>query len=179
RISTLDAGDNRGSFFRPEVDDEVLLGFINDDPRDPIVLGMMNSSANPAPLTEAQENFQKGFFTRSGMKLLFDDEQPSMTLETPGGNQLVISDEAQGISLSDQNGNTLTLNDSGISLSSQQDITLEAAGSLTLSATQDVNIEGLNVSAAANAQFKAEGSAGAELSTSAIAILKGSLVKIN
>ena len=181
RMAALDAGGNRGTFFRPEVNDEVILGFINDDPRDPVVLGLLHSSANPAPIIPTEKNFQKGIYTRTGMVLLFDDEQPSMTLKTPGGNKIVISDEdkGKGIFLSDQSGNTVTLNESGISLSSPKDISLKATGSLKLSASQDVTIQGLNVNAKANAQFKAEGSAGAELSTSAIAVVKGSLVQIN
>lgn len=179
RIATLDAGHTRGSFFRPEIGDEVVLGFLNDDPRDAIVLGMLNSSAKPAPLSAADENHQKGFTTRSALKLMFDDEKKIITLETPGGNKLTISDEAKGISLEDQNGNKLTLNDSGIALSSPKDITLEATGKLTLKASQDLSLEGLNVKANANAKFEAKGNAGAEVSTSAIAILKGSLVQIN
>lgn len=179
RVATLDAGETRGSFFRPELTDEVVLGFLNDDPRDPVVLGLLNSSAKAAPLTATEENFQKGFFTRSGMTLLFDDEQPSMTLKTPGGNKIVISDEDKGIVLSDQNGNSLTLDDKGISLKSSKDIILDATGSLTVKAAQDISIKGLNVNAKADAQFKAQGNAGAEVSTSAIAVLKGSLVQIN
>ncbi|MBD1848319.1 type VI secretion system tip protein VgrG [Cyanobacteria bacterium FACHB-63] len=179
RIATLDAGKERGSFFRPEIGDEVVLGFLNDDPRDPIVLGMLNSSAKPAPLTAKDENPQKGFFTRSKLKISFDDDKKVIALETPDGNKVTISDDAKGIMLEDQNGNSLTLNDSGIALKSPKDITLEATGKLTLKATQDTNLEGLNVNAKASAQFKAEGSAGAEVSTSAIAILKGSLVQIN
>jgi Rhs element Vgr protein len=179
RVATLDAGNKRGSFFRPEIDDEVVLGFLNDDPRDPIVLGMLNSSAKPAPLTASDDNHQKGFFTRSELKVTFDDDQKIITLETPGGNKITISDADKGITLADQNNNTLTLNDSGITLKSPKDITLEATGKLTLKATQDASLEGLNVNAKANAQFKAEGSAGAEVSTGAIAILKGSLVQIN
>ncbi len=179
RIATLDAGNKRGSFFRPEIGDEVILGFLNDDPRDPIVLGMLNSTAKPAPLKAEDTNHHKGFFTRSQMKVSFDDEKKIMTLETPGGNKIIISDEDKGITLKDQNGNSMTMNDSGIVIKSPKDITVEATGNLTLKATQDTKIEGLNVNAKANAQFKAEGMAGAEVSTSAIAILKGSLVQIN
>jgi Rhs element Vgr protein len=106
RIATLDAGNNRGSFFRPEIGDEVILGFLNDDPRDPIVLGMLNSSTKPAPLIAKDENHHKGFVTRSQMKVSFDDEKKIITLETPGGNKIIISDEDKGITLKDQNGNT-------------------------------------------------------------------------
>ncbi|MBE9009586.1 type VI secretion system tip protein VgrG [Pseudanabaenaceae cyanobacterium LEGE 13415] len=179
RIATLDAGKERGSFFRPELGDEVVLGFLNDDPRDPIVLGMLNSSTKEAPLKGKDENHQKGFFTRSKMKVLFDDDKKVMTLETPNGNKVVISDEDKGIALKDQNGNTLVMDDSGIMMKSPKDITIEATGKLTLKATQDTKIEGLNVNAKANVQFKAEGNAGAEVSTSAIAVLRGSLVQIN
>lgn len=179
RIATLDAGKERGSFFRPEIGDEVVLGFLNDDPRDPIVLGMLNSSAKSAPLKAQDTNHQKGFFTRSKMKVTFDDDKKVITLETPSGNKMIISDEDKGITLKDQNGNTLVMNDSGISMKSPKDITIEATGKLTLKSTQDTSIEGLNINAKANAQFKAQGNGGAEVSTSAIAILKGSLVQIN
>ena len=58
-------------------------------------------------------------------------------------------------------------------------IIMESAGDIGIKATGDVSIEGMNVGITANAEFKAEGSAGAEVSTSAIAVLKGSLVQIN
>ncbi|MBD2335997.1 type VI secretion system tip protein VgrG [Calothrix sp. FACHB-156] len=179
RIATLDAGNNRGSFFRPEIGDEVVLGFLNDDPRDAIVLGMLNSNTKPAPLKASDNNHQKGFFTRSQIKVTFDDEKKFITLETPGGNKITISDEDKGIALKDQNDNTLIMNGSGIVMKSPKDITIEATGNLTLKAIKDNNIEGLNVNVKANAQFKAQGNGGAEVSTSAIAVLKGSLVQIN
>lgn len=179
RIATLDAGEQRGSFFRPEIGDEVVLGFLNDDPRDPIVLGMLNSSAKPAPLQATDENHQKGFVTRSQMKITFDDDKKVINIETPGKNKIIVSDEDKSIQMQDQNGNTLTMNESGIEMKSPKDITIEATGKLTLKATQDNTIEGMNVNVTANSQFKAQGNAGAEVSTSAIAVLKGSLVQIN
>ncbi|HBL80092.1 MAG TPA: Rhs element Vgr protein, partial [Aequorivita sp.] len=45
RIATLDAGNNRGSFFLPEIGDEVIVGFVNDDPNHAVILGMLHSSA--------------------------------------------------------------------------------------------------------------------------------------
>ena len=113
------------------------------------------------------------------MKVIFDDDKKAIAIETPGGNKITISDEDKGITLKDQNNNTLTMNDSGITIKSPKDITVEATGQLTLKASQDLSLEGLNVNVKAKAQFKAEGSAGAEVSTGAIAVLKGSLVQIN
>ena len=58
-------------------------------------------------------------------------------------------------------------------------MTLESSADINIKAIGDVNIEGTNVNLTANAQFKAEGSGGAELSTGATAIIRGSLVQIN
>ena len=171
RVATLDAGDDRGSFFRPEIGDEVVIGFLNDDPRNPIVLGAMNSSAKPAPLKASDKNDEKGFFTRSKMKVLFNDKDSIITIETPGGNSIVVDDKGKQIALEDLNGNTITMDSSGITAESPKNITLKATGDLVL--------EGMNVNVKAQAQFKAEGAAGAEVSTSAVAVLKGSLVQIN
>ncbi|MEJ2596082.1 MAG: type VI secretion system tip protein VgrG [bacterium] len=171
RVATLDAGENRGSFFRPEVDDEVIVGFLSDDPRYPVVLGMMNSSAKPAPLSAEEENKQKGFITREELKLLFDDDKKSVTIVTPNGNTVVLSDDEGSIVMEDENGNKTTMDSSGITIESASDINIKATG--------DINIEGVNINGKASANFKAEGSAGAELSTSAVAVVKGSLVQIN
>lgn len=172
RVATLDAGENRGSFFRPEIEDEVIVGFINGNPNDAIVLGMMNSSAKPAPLTASDDNNEKGFVTRSEMKFIFNDDEVSVTVETPNGNKMVISDADGGIKLEDENGNIIQMDSNGIKI--------ESATEISYKASTDMKVEsGTNMELKAGAQFKAEGSAGAEVSTSAIAIVKGSMVQIN
>ena len=179
RVATLDAGNKRGSFFRPEIDDEVAVGFVNDDPRDPIIVGMLHSSKLPAPIEAKDVNHEKGFVTRSDMRLLFDDDKKIITIETPAGNSIVISEDGKSITLTDQNKNTLTMNDSGIELKSPKDIKLDAKGSVEIKAVKDVKVKGLNVDVKAQAEFKADGGAGAKLTTSAIAVVKGSMVQIN
>ncbi|WP_428741372.1 type VI secretion system tip protein VgrG [Tenacibaculum sp.] len=171
RVASPDAGENRGIFFRPEIGDEVIVGFINDDPNDAIVLGMLHSSAKPSPITATDDNHEKGIITRSEMKVLFDDDKKIITIETPVGKIISLDEDEGAITIKDDNSNTITINSDGISMESAGDISLKASG--------DVNIEGTNVNITANAEFKAEGSAGAEVSTSAIAVLKGSLVQIN
>ena len=171
RLATLDAGDSRGTFFRPEIEDEVIVGFINGDPNDAVVLGQLHSSAKPAPEAGSDDNHLKGYVSRSEMKLLFDDDKIAFTLETPAGKKVTLDEDAGTIVVEDDHSNVITLDDSGI--------TMESAGDINIKASGDVNIEGTNVGITANAEFKAEGSAGAEVSTSAIAVLKGSLVQIN
>ena len=170
-MASLDAGENRGAFFRPEIGDEVIVGFINDDPNHAVVLGMLHSSAKPAPLVASDDNHEKGFFTRSEMKILFNDEKKSIAIETPAGKKIILDEDAGTIVIEDENSNVFTLDSSGV--------VMETAGDFSIKASGDLNLEGTNVNVKANAQFKAEGSAGAEVSTSAVAVLKGSLVQIN
>ena len=171
RVASLDAGENRGAFFRPELGDEVIIGFINEDPNDAVVLGMLHSSAKPAPFTASDDNHEKGFVTRSEMKVVFDDDKKSINISTPAGKLIALDEDAGTIVIEDDNSNVVTIDSNGISMESAGDIAIKASG--------DVTIEGTNVGITANAEFKAEGSAGAEVSTSAIAVLKGSLVQIN
>ncbi|MCD0467637.1 type VI secretion system tip protein VgrG [Flavobacterium sp. ENC] len=171
RVASPDAGENRGFFFRPEIEDEVIIGFINEDPNNAIVLGMLHSSGKPAPITAADANHQKGIVTRSEMKVVFDDEKKSIGIETPAGKKITLDEDKGVIIIEDENSNVITIDSKGIKM--------ESAGNIELKATGDVKIEGTNVSVSATAQFKAEGSAGAEVSSGATAILKGSIVQIN
>jgi len=171
RVSTLDAGNKRGTFFRPEIEDEVLVGFINNDPRHAVVLGMLNSSAKPAPLTAADDNHEKGYVSRSEMKMIFNDDKKSFSLETPGGNKFLITEEDKKIHLEDQNGNKITMNEDGIKIESIKDIILKAA--------KDIKAEGTNISVKGSAETKVEGGSGAEVSSGATTKIKGSVVNIN
>lgn len=171
RVCTLDAGNNRGSFFLPEIDDEVIVGFINNDPRHGVVLGMVNSSSKPAPLTAADENHEKGFQTRSEMKMIFNDDKKSILIQTPAGNKVEITEEDKKIHLEDQNGNKLTMNSDGITIESAKDIILKASG--------DIKGEGTNIEMKASAAVKVEGGSGADFKSSGTTNLKGSMVNIN
>lgn len=128
RIATLDAGSDRGTFFRPEVKDEVIVGFINGDPRDPVVLGALHSSGKAAPFTATRENNEKGYVSNSGIRLIFHDEKKksAIDIETPNGNQLLISDEEQAIIFTDQHGNNIRMDKNGISLNSIKAVKINA-----------------------------------------------------
>jgi Rhs element Vgr protein len=171
RIALLDAGDERGTYFRPEIGDEVILGFLGGDPRNPVILGSLHSSALPSPVEPADDNHEKGVVTRSGMRFVFNDETAVATLETPNGNTVVLSDDEGSITLTDEHGSTVVLDADGVTIDSAADVTLTASG--------DVTIEGTNVSLSATADVTAEASANATLSGSAQTEVSGSIVKIN
>jgi Rhs element Vgr protein len=171
RVACLDAGENRGTFFRPEVEDEVVVGFLNNDPRSAVVLGALNSSNKPAPITATDDNHEKGYVSRSGMKLIFNDDKNSITIDTPAGKIFSMDEDAGEIRLEDENGNKIIMNSDGITIESKKKIILKT--------NDDIEIKGKDIKNTAQASFKADGTAGIELTSSAIAKLKGSLVQIN
>lgn len=186
RVSTLDAGSNRGSFFRPEIDDEVIVGFLNNDPRYAVVLGMLNSSAKPAPLTASDQNDEKGFVTRSEMKMIFNDADKSLVIETPAGKKVTISEADNIMQLEDENGNKITMDSSSV--------TIESAAAMNLKAGADFKLEAANITLSPSGNFSLSaggasieaGSGSASVSApqvklegSGTATIKGGVVMIN
>jgi uncharacterized protein involved in type VI secretion and phage assembly len=179
RVASLDAGNQRGAFFRPEIDDEVIVGFINEDPRHAVMLGMLNSSAKPAPITAQDINNVKGFTTRSKMHITFDDGSNTITIDTPGGNSITLDDSGQKIELKDQNQNIITMDTTGITLQSPMAITISAGTDLTLSAVGSLSISGTSISASADGVLTLNGDGSSTLSSSGVTTITGSLVTIN
>jgi len=131
RLASPDAGLERGFFFRPEVGDEVVVGFFNDDPRHAVILGAMYGSKNtpPAAFELSDKNSFKGIVTQKGCTIAFvDDEKSSISIETPGANKLFLDDDGEAIVLSDPHGNTITMNADGIEIKSAKDLTLDGSG---------------------------------------------------
>lgn len=172
RVAALDAGDARGFFFRPEIGDEVVLGFLNDDPRQAVILGMLHSSAKPAPLTGSDDNHEKVYQSRSKMKVYFDDEKKIMELSTSAGNKITMSEDDKAINIADQNGNKIEMTQDGIRIESSKAIELKAATEVKMES-------GTSFGAKGGTDLKLEGAAGAELSSSAVTKVKGSLLQLN
>lgn len=171
RVALPDAGENRGIVWLPEIGDEVIVAFINDDPNHPVILGMLHSSAKPSPHTASDDNHIKGIVSRGDMRITFDDEKNILSLETPNGNKINMSEDEGSITVEDENSNKVTMNADGITIESSKDIIMKATG--------DVKIEGVNIKNSASAGFEADGSASAKLSSSGTTDVKGSIVNIN
>lgn len=172
RVATLDAGKGRGTVFRPEVDDEVVLGFFHADPAQPVVLGMLHSSAMSPPIEPTADNHQKGYVSRSKIALRFDDEKKVAILETPGGRRLTLSDEDGAVTLEDKDGNAIVLDKDGVTLKAGKK-------AVTVKATTDFKAEGANAEISATSGVKVKGSGTAEISSSGSTTVKGSMVMIN
>lgn len=188
RLSTFYAGNTFGAYFMPEVEDEVILGFMDDDPTYPIILGSVFSSKIPAPETPDEKNTIKTLITQSKLQLKFDDENKVITVLTPGGNTMVFSDKDKGITVTDQNSNKIETNDKGITITDtsgnkvemvSDGITLDSKKNITLNATNNVNIKGKSIEIDGSQSTTVKGSSSCEVSSSSKVSVKGSMVMIN
>lgn len=144
RLARPDAGKERGMVFWPEVGDEVILGFFNDDPRDAVILGAVHSSANTSPIAVEDKNPVKGIVTRQGLKMLFNDEEKTITISTSDDSSIIINEKDKSIELKDVNNNSVKLSDKGISLESKKDIIINAGANVKIEG-KSVEIKGNKV----------------------------------
>jgi uncharacterized protein involved in type VI secretion and phage assembly len=144
RVATFMAGKNRGSWFVPDVDDEVLVAFDGGDPRIPYVLGGLwnGKDSPPASMDGAGQNQTKLIRSRNGVKITLDDTTGSerCVIETPGGQKLTLSDGPGALTLVDANGNSVKLETAGVTVTTSATVTVQAsqvkvsAGMLTVNA---------------------------------------------
>ena len=131
RLATFMAGNNRGSWFIPDVDDEVLIVFEGGDPRRPYVIGSLwnGKDSPPESMDGAGKNFKKVLRSRNGVKLTMDDTdgREQFILETPGGQKLTLKDGPGAVEIVDSNGNSIKLETSGITITASAKVTINAS----------------------------------------------------
>ncbi|MFD2934929.1 type VI secretion system tip protein VgrG [Spirosoma flavum] len=187
RLAQQQASAGTGSFFYPETNDEVIIGFVGGDPRYGVILGSLYSKKQKPAYVPDAANTKKAWLTKENLKVEFDDEKKIITIETPGKNQIVFSDDAKSVTIKDQHGNAIIMNQDGITFDSKSaiklkaasNIELEATGKIDIKATGDLALNGLNIAGKAQSQLKLEGTASAEVSAAGQMVIKGALVMIN
>lgn len=142
RLATMMAGADRGTWFVPEVDDEVLAVFEGGDPSRPYVIGALWNGQDAPPETMGDGNDIRSIHSRNGVVVTFDDTdgQERLRLETPGGQAVTLADGPGVITIEDSNGNTATLDSGGVTIQCGAKVTISAstlevsAGSVTVNA---------------------------------------------
>jgi uncharacterized protein involved in type VI secretion and phage assembly len=151
------AGKDRGTWFLPEVGDEVLVAFEREDLRFPYVLGALwNGQDKPPEDNGDGKNDRRVIKSRSGHTLTFDDgAQGQVELRLQDGKRVAIDEN--GLVMEDGAGNKIAIDSSGGSIS------IETTGTLTLKA----------------ASITLQAQASAELKAGATVTVSGGLVQIN
>jgi uncharacterized protein involved in type VI secretion and phage assembly len=137
RVATLMAGNNRGTWFVPDNNDEVLIVFAGGDPRHPYVVGGLwnGQDATPESMDGAGNNYVKKIRSRNGVAVTLDDHdgQEQFVAETPGGQKVTLKDGAGSIEIVDSNGNSVKLEAGGITVNASAKVTINA-GNIEISA---------------------------------------------
>ncbi len=167
-----DASESKGMAIRPDVGDEVIVGFLNNDANQGVVLGSMYSKTRPGSelLAANEQNNKKGWVVKTDLHLIFDTENDIIEVKTPAGVIITISDQDKKISIVDANSNEVVMDNNGIEFTSSKDFKVSAQG--------DIKMEGMNIELTAQTGFKAKGTT-TELNGSGMTTIKGNPVKIN
>jgi uncharacterized protein involved in type VI secretion and phage assembly len=148
RIATLMAGADRGSFFLPDVEDEVLVAFEHGDINRPIVIGALWSNEDKAPVVNSDGlNNVKKIRTRSGHEIIFDDtsQKERIEISTKARHKIVIDDTSGSSKIlvqdaTEQNSIEIDSITGSISISSASNIRLKSA-SIDIEGLAAVNIK--------------------------------------
>jgi uncharacterized protein involved in type VI secretion and phage assembly len=161
RLATPMAGKDRGIYFLPEVDDEVLVAFEHGDVRFPYVLGALwngqDQDKPPEQNSDGKNNIRM-IKSRSGHIIRLNDEEGKETIEI--------------IDKSGKNSIAIDTTNNAISITSDKDITLKAPkGTIKLDA-QKLEIK-------SSADTKIEANAGMDIKANATLNLKGATINLN
>lgn len=161
RIAVPMAGGDRGSWFLPEVGDEVLVAFEGDELAHPYVLGALWNGQDSPPERNDGDNDIRSITSREGHALTFDDASDGgVEIETNAGHTITLDDSSGGetITIEDSSGSNVIEFDG-----TSQNLSIEAGAKLTIEAPQ--------------VELNADGTM--KLDASGVLELKGALIKLN
>ena len=153
RVAAPMTGKDRGAYFLPEVEDEVLVAFEHGQVDHPFVVGSLWNGKDDAPESNSDgENNHRTIKSRSGHVLRFNDKSGSETIEIidkTGSNKIVIDSAKNTITIEAKSDITiksttgkLTMQANGIEMKSQMGVSVEAAQNMDLKANAIVTIKG-------------------------------------
>ncbi len=147
RISTPMAGDEQGIYFVPEVEQEVLVAFVNGDVQYPIIIGSLwnESSLPPENNVDGENNIRK-IRSRSGHEVLFNDgDESKLEISTSSGHKIILDDTsgAEKITIEDNVGGLIELDSTSnkILIQSSMDVAIEATN-ISINATAELTLKG-------------------------------------
>ena len=183
-------GELHGFYFIPEIDDEVIVGFENDNPDRPIVLGSLYHGKSTQDIWADQENRTKVIKSRNGNQIIFSDEDGKEEIRIlnkdmdSSTNEISLSMEGSG-KITIKTEGDLEIKAQSITMDSDQDIKIKA-GSKTEIEAQEMKFEATNTSMKSSAELKLDATTASVKSSTQLEInggaqttIKGGLVTIN
>lgn len=139
RVAVPFAGADRGAFFLPDVGDEVLVTFVQGDPRFPVVIGgLWNGRDQPPDQLGGDRVDRWTIVGKAGTKVQILEESASTAtihLETPGGVKGKLTDEGGGVIELEAAGSKVKIEASGVTIETGGTVKVQASR-MTVSAAQ-------------------------------------------
>lgn len=132
RVAAPFAGANKGAFFLPDVDDEVVVSFVNGDSRYPIILGSLWNGADAAPETLGGSGESVDRWTikgKAGSRVAIVEETPGhavISFKTPGGVEAELTDAGGGKVEIKAAGTTVTIDPQGVTVNTPATVRVQA-----------------------------------------------------
>jgi uncharacterized protein involved in type VI secretion and phage assembly len=192
RVLSLGGGNGHGLVLMPEIDDEVLVAFEEDDVRRPVVIGgLFGKKVKPAgpSSVSGREVVSRHLVSRKGHRLELADgpaaSNEHVQLVLADGKHLLRIGKDSSELKAEQTPLTISAGGASITFDGRGNITIDAH-TLTLKAKQALKLEGMEVAAKATTTFEASGlrsvlsgSAQAVVKSGGVVEVTGMPVKIN
>ncbi len=127
RVAVLMAGDGRGTYFIPQVGDEVLVAFNHGDVREPYVVGSLWNGRDNPPGSGLDPVNRRLIRTPKGHEIEFDDALGTVAIKSARGQSIVLGPDKIEIALDEQKTTVITLQKGG-------NVTIKASNTITLDA---------------------------------------------
>ncbi len=177
RVASPYTGKDKGFYIIPEVEDQVLVAFENNNPDKPYVLtGMYNGDAKPEWFDP--KNHYKGFKSKGKNEWKFDDKKEAILIHAPkemtlsAGKTITIKTGGKGDSVIniDVGDGTVNVSAKTVNVDAKQTIKMESGKEVKIEGTQSVSTKSMAV--------KTEGSAKVEVKGTLVEV-KGTPIKLN
>lgn len=194
RVSSAGAGGGHGSYFVPEIGDQVLVGFTWNNPDRPLVVGSLYNATTKHANAANPDNNTKIIKTRADNRITLSDANgeemikiengdnvitmnmagdTSITIETPG--DLILKGKTVAITAE----TSFTLNSETSTMTSSKETDVIAQGEMSLSATKNMSLASqMDVSIDATKKLGMSGLVKAELNSATIDVNGSALVNV-
>lgn len=162
RLCTPMAGMGRGTYFVPQVGDEVLVAFNHGDVREPYVLGSCWNTIDQPPA------------------LGLTDPVTQRRIRTPLGHELSFDEALQSVTLTSNTRSKVTLDPQKAELSTPlASVSIDKAGAVTIKGATRITLDAPVVEIKAGTLLSLKSSGAALFKAAATAFIRGKFVKIN
>ncbi|MBX2924963.1 MAG: type VI secretion system tip protein VgrG [Chitinophagaceae bacterium] len=193
RMTAPHAGNEKGIFFIPETDEEVIVGFEGDNPTEPFIIGTVYKSDAKTSFSN-KDNDVKAIQTRSGNKIIMNDKEGSVFVEDKDGNSIKIDGEGNIAVLANKQialtcgktkiemkeDGTIDITGTKITVNAQEKAQMVSnQASFTAESSGDAKMEGTKANVNGSVEVKVAGGAKTDISASGTVAVKGALITLN